>query len=142
MASPRPASVRATSPGVGSQPNRSGASGRLRAWRALAPTLIQHSQEPMQLTAGRGMGRVDVDCGAELADGRRDVVPDDVDVTEVDVRIVARLVADGPLGPLEPRDRLIEATELDEVRADVVVGIAELGIDRDRAMALGDRILP
>src|SRR4029077_3898855 len=40
---------------------------------------------------------------------------------------------------LEPRDGLVEATELDQVRADVVVRVPELRIDGDRFLALRNR---
>src|SRR5437667_10104627 len=62
-----------------------------------------------------------------------------VDLPEVAVRVVTRLVAGRLDGRLEPWDRLVEATELDQVRADVVVGIAELRIDGDRLLAPRDR---
>src|SRR5437867_7803795 len=113
MASPRPARASATSPGLRSQPNRSGASGRARL-------LIQHAQEPVQLAPGRLVLGLDVDGRAKLAHGGGDVVSHDVDPTQVDVGIVSRLVAYGPLGALEPRDRFLDPSELDQIRADVV----------------------
>ena len=42
---------------------------------------------------------------------------------------------------LEPGDGFIEAAEADQVGADVVIGIAEIGIDSDGALALGDGVL-
>src|SRR5207249_7339292 len=42
---------------------------------------------------------------------------------------------------LEPGDRLIEAVQLDQVRPDVVVRIPEGRVDRDRALALLDRVV-
>src|SRR5205085_2050367 len=37
--------------------------------------------------------------------------------------------------------RLVVAAELDQVRADVVVRVSEVGIDRDRLLALRDRVV-
>src|SRR5947208_12192637 len=52
-----------------------------------------------------------------------------------------RFVAFGPLRLFRPRDRLVQLVLLHEVDPDVVVGIAELRIDLDRAIELpgGDR---
>src|SRR5439155_5557706 len=60
---------------------------------------------------------------------------------QVAVRVVARLVARRFDRRLEPGNRLVETPELDQVRADVVVRIPEVGIDRDRFLALHDRVL-
>src|SRR5882724_525760 len=54
---------------------------------------------------------------------------------------VARLVAWRRERALEPRDRLVELALLEEVRADVVVRVAEVGIDGDRLLALRDRVV-
>src|SRR6266542_1358991 len=134
MASPRPAGTRATSPGLRSQPKRSGASGSARL-------LIQHAQEPVQLATGRLVLGLEVDGRTELAHGGGDVVLHDVDLTQVDVRIVSRLVAYGLLGALAPRDRFFDPSELDQIRADIVIGVAEVGIDGDGAPALRDGLV-
>ncbi len=42
---------------------------------------------------------------------------------------------------LEPRDRVIETAEFDQVRPDVVVRIPEPGVDGDRALAFLDRVV-
>src|SRR5205807_2547533 len=60
-----------------------------------------------------------------------------VDSTQVQERELARLVAPGLLGLLEPADRLVELVLLHQVDADVVVGVAEVGVDLDGAEALG-----
>src|SRR5258706_12930558 len=115
MASPRPAGASATSPGLRSQPKRSGASGSARR-------LIQHAQERVQLATGRLVLGLEGDGRTELAHGGVDVVSHDVNLAQVDVGIVSRLVAYGPLGALEPRDRVFDPSELDQIRADIVVG--------------------
>ena len=55
------------------------------------------------------------------------------------MRVVLGLVALRRERTLEPWDGVVESTELEEVGTDVVVRVAELRIDRDRALALGDR---
>src|SRR5260370_19497789 len=54
---------------------------------------------------------------------------------------MARLVARRPLGAFEPGHGVVQSALLDQVHADVVVGVAEVGIDLDGALALGDRAL-
>jgi len=53
---------------------------------------------------------------------------------------MARLVALGVDGLLQPGNSLIEITLLDHVGANVVVGIAKIGINFDSALALGNGI--
>src|SRR4029453_10380984 len=53
----------------------------------------------------------------------------------------ARLVSLRLLGALEPGDRLVELSLLHQITADVVVGVAEVGIDVDGAQALLGRLL-
>ena len=57
------------------------------------------------------------------------------------MRKMARLVAGRGDRAFEPRDGLVELPLFEEVGADVVVGVAEVGIDRDRLFALGDRVV-
>src|SRR6266852_1982636 len=52
---------------------------------------------------------------------------------------MARLVARRALGALEPGHGVVQRALHDQVHADVVVGVAEVGIDPDGALALGDR---
>jgi len=54
---------------------------------------------------------------------------------------VARLIARCALGAFEPGHGVVQRALLDQVRADVVVGVAEVGIDLDGALAFGDRAL-
>src|SRR3989441_9172981 len=65
----------------------------------------------------------------------------DVDPSQVHVRELPRFVAGGALGLLEPRDRLVELALLHQVDADVVVGVAEVGIDLNGLEALRGRFL-
>ena len=91
-------------------------------------------------TRGRRSG-LDGDGRPQLADRGGDLVAHDVDAAEVDVGEVARLVAHGVLGPLEPGDGFVEPAQLDQVGADVVVRVAEVGVDLDGAQALGRGLL-
>src|SRR5260370_40713173 len=114
MASPRRAGASATSPGLRSQPKRSGASGSARL-------LIQHAQEPVQLTTGRLVLGLEADRRAELAHGGGDVVSHDVDPTQVDVGIVSRLVAAGSLRARRARGAFVGTSRRGHVSACIVV---------------------
>src|SRR5439155_17891212 len=59
---------------------------------------------------------------------------------EIHERELARLVARRALGLLEPRHRIVELALLHQVHADVVVGVAKVGVDLDRLQALRRRI--
>src|SRR5712691_5915734 len=60
---------------------------------------------------------------------------------EVHVGELPRLVARGALRLLEPRDRLLEFALLHQVATDIVVGVAEVGVDFDRLETLACRLL-
>src|SRR5882762_8648974 len=64
-----------------------------------------------------------------------------VDAAEVHEGELPRLVSRRLLRALEPRDRFLELVLLHEIDADVVVGVAEVRIDGDGAMAFLDRFL-
>src|SRR2546427_6085563 len=60
----------------------------------------------------------------------------DVDAPQVQEGELPRFVAFGLLGLFKPPDRLVQLVLLRQVDADVVVQIAELSINLDRAQAL------
>src|SRR2546425_577671 len=64
-----------------------------------------------------------------------------VNPREVRVRVEVAAVPRRGDRLLEPRDRVIQAVQLDQVRADVVVRISERRVDRDRPLALLDRVV-
>src|SRR2546422_3369392 len=64
-----------------------------------------------------------------------------MDPPEVHVGELARLVAWGVLGLLEPGDRLFELALLHQVATDIVVGVAEVRVDLDRLETLARRFL-
>src|SRR5438876_566344 len=64
-----------------------------------------------------------------------------MDPPEVHVGELPRLVARGALRLLEPRDRLLELALLHQVATDIVVRVAEVGIDLDRLETLARRLL-
>src|SRR5215471_631036 len=77
----------------------------------------------------------------ELAHCLLDLPQLHVDPSQVDVRKVPGLVAWGILGFLEPRNRFLDFAEVNEIRADVVVGVAKVWIDLDRLLALVDGVI-
>src|SRR5437867_13290963 len=64
-----------------------------------------------------------------------------MDPPEVHVGELPRLVARGALRLLEPRDRLLELALLHQVATDIVVRVAEVGIDLDLLETLVRRLL-
>ena len=63
-----------------------------------------------------------------------------IGAAQIVVRKMARLVTARFHSAFQPRNRFIESAQLDQIRADVVVRIAELRIDFDRALALGNGV--
>src|SRR5207253_8160746 len=82
---------------------------------------------------------LDLQRPLELFERLREHALGPIDLAEVAVRVVTGLVAGRLQRRLEPRDRLVEAAELDQIRADVVVRVPEVRVDGDRFLALGDR---
>src|SRR5262249_11965894 len=100
---------------------------------------VEKPEEPVELRAGPPMLRGDGKREAELADGRFELSSLDVDTREVDVRVVPWLVPRCLHRLSEPGHRLLRAPQGDEVGANVVVRVAERGVDRDRTVALTNR---
>src|SRR4030095_3375177 len=85
---------------------------------AAAARSIEQAEQPVQLATGDGIARFDGDGLLKLADGLVHLVLSEVYAGEIEVRVVARLVAGRVLRALEPRDGLGLTTELDQIRAD------------------------
>src|SRR5438874_7390767 len=85
--------------------------------------------------------RVDLERLVELPQGLRQVALGQVDPAQVQVWEVTWLVPRRALGALEPGHRVVEVALLNQVRANVVVRVAEVRIDLDGALALRDRAL-
>src|SRR5262245_38599914 len=100
---------------------------------------VEQAEQPMEFPARGGVAWLDGDGALELADRVVDLVLSHVDARQVEIRIVTGLVAPRALGALEPIDRFLLAPQGDQVGADVVIRVAEVRIDRDRHLALGDR---
>src|ERR1019366_8655348 len=64
-----------------------------------------------------------------------------VETAEIHKGIMTWLILGRSLGFFEPLDRLVEFAFCDQICADVVVGIAELGIHFDGALALRNRVI-
>src|SRR5688500_13874390 len=82
---------------------------------AAAARSIEQAEQPVQLATGHRVARLDGDGLLELADGLLHLVLLDVDPGEIEVRVMARLVARGVLRALEPRDGLRFPAELDQI---------------------------
>src|SRR5262249_60672851 len=93
--------------------------------RAGAARSIREADEAVELLPRERVARLDGDGALQLADGFADLVLPRVDASEVEEGEVAGFVARSRLGALQPLHRFVSSTELDQVRADVVVGIAE-----------------
>ena len=62
----------------------------------------------------------------------------EIDPPQINIRKVARLVARRRFGTLQPGNGVVEALLLHKVDADVIVGVAEFGVELDGDLALGD----
>ena len=80
--------------------------------------------------------RYQPDGAFELMKGLPPAPLPEVNLPQVHEGELPRFVAFGLLGLFEPPDRLVQLVLLRQVDADVVVRIAELSIDLDRAQAL------
>src|SRR6266511_5780938 len=109
--------------------------------RAGGARSIEHAEQAVELSTGRRIAGLERDGVLELTDGLADLVSLDVHAGQVEVRIVPRLVAAGRLGALEPGDGFLRPAQLDQVGADIVVGVAEVRVERDGDLALGDGVL-
>src|SRR5262245_41401398 len=108
------------------------------------PGSIQQGESPVQfanLLPRAGMTRLDLAHRLELAAGGGGRLGEDVHPCQVAVGKVARLIARGSHRPREPRDRLFGPPQLDEIGADVVVGVAEGGVDLDRRVTMGNGLV-
>src|SRR5437016_5175843 len=103
--------------------------------------LIQHADEPSQRAFRQRIIRVQRERFLVAFDGLLPLSLALVDSAEVQVREGRTLVALGLHGLFEPRDRFVELLLLDQIRADVVVGVAELGIHRNGVAAFLDRLV-
>jgi dienelactone hydrolase len=114
--------------------------------RPLDPaTCLVERGEPLvelaHLGARAGVAGLEFEHRLQLADGGVPAILENVDAGEIQVREVARLVARRAHGPLEPRYGFLGTAELDEVGADVVVGIAELRIQGDGGPTVGNGLV-
>src|SRR5689334_17583546 len=90
----------------------------------------------MKGSRGVDVTRRQPDSLLELAERFPPASLPDVDPPQIHEGELPRFVAFGLLGLFQPRDRLVELVLLHQVDPDVVVRIAELSIDLDRAQAL------
>src|SRR5712691_824377 len=98
--------------------------------------LVEPRAQRVERLPRLGIARRQAHRALELAQRVPPAPLTEVDPPEVHVGELARLVARGALGFLEPRDGLIELVLLHQVAADVVIRVAEVGIDLDRPETL------
>jgi len=85
--------------------------------------------------------RRELQCVFKRTPGLRHPTPHDQDAAKIEVWELVAAVAFCTHGLPEPRDRLVEPAEVDEVDADVVIGIPIVRVDSDGLLALGDGLL-
>src|SRR5262249_25525779 len=103
--------------------------------------LVQTAAKRMQGVGEVGVGRSELDGRLELLERLPPASLFEVDPSQIHERKLPRLVPRRLLGALEPGDRLFELALLHEVNADVVIRVAEVGIDLDGAQAFGRGLL-
>ena len=104
-------------------------------------TSVQLTAQMMQRLRGMRVARGRLHGALELAKRVPPAPLLEIDTPKVHEGKLARLVACRLLGLLQPEDGLVEPSLLHQVDPDVVVGVAEVGVDLDRAEALGRGLL-
>src|SRR5262249_21122590 len=85
--------------------------------------------------------RFDLKGVLEAADGLAVHLLGKIGAAEIVVREVARLVAAGAAGFLEPWEGVLHPAQLEQIKTHIVIRNAEKGIDGDRAFAFADGFL-
>src|SRR6476660_201318 len=102
---------------------------------------VQHADESAKRPLCQHVVRVQRQGLLIRGDGFRPISLFLVHPAEIQMRKCRAFVSLGVHGLLEPGDRLVEFAFLDQVGADVVVGVAEFGVARNGAMAFFDRVV-
>src|SRR5215469_924085 len=102
---------------------------------------VQHCAKCRDLAPDTLVAWYEFERSLELFDRLEQLTALRVDPSQVNEREVARLVARGLLGALQPGDGLVELIAVHQVHADIVVWIAEIRIDLDSLTAKLDRLV-
>ncbi len=102
--------------------------------------LVDHAAEVFDGLARESVARFDAQRFVETFARAGQHAFRGIGAAEIEMREVARVVARSGDGAFEPRDGFVVFFQLDQVRADVVVGIAEFGIYFDGALTFGDGV--
>src|ERR1041385_7254391 len=106
-----------------------------------APPLVHPSLQASQSPDRGSIARHFLQCAPVLRHRVEHLAFLLINARQVHVRELRRLVARRVHRLLEPRNRVVLPPQLDEIAPDVVIGIPERGIHRDRALAFGDRLV-
>src|SRR5229473_5268209 len=96
---------------------------------------IHHAAQRSESLPRQRVARLDLQCFLEAAYGVAVHLFSKVRAAQVVVRKVTRLVAAPSRGLFQPGNRFLEPAQLDQIRADVVVRVAELRIEPDGELA-------
>src|SRR5215469_12879556 len=102
--------------------------------------LVDHATKGFERLAGEGVTGLDGEGFLEATHGLTVHFFSKIRPAEIVVRKVARLVAARFYGLLQPGNRFIELAKFDQVRANIVVRVAEIRVEFDGALAFGDGI--
>src|SRR5882762_5422299 len=102
---------------------------------------IHHAAKIFEGLARQLVARLDRQCFQKLFARAIDQALGEIGASQIEMRKVPRVISLCRSRLFEPGDGFVKAIEPDEVRAYIVVGIAELRIDLDGAFAFGDRLL-
>src|SRR3977135_2162200 len=108
---------------------------------SLRTVSIHHAAKVFEGLARQRVARLDRQCFKKLFAGAIDQALGEIGASQVEIGKVPWVISLCRNRLLKPGDGFVKAIEPDEVRADIVVGIAELRIDLDGAFAFGDRLL-
>ncbi len=101
---------------------------------------VHHAAERSEGLLRKGILRLDVEGFLETAHGLTVHFLAEIGATEIVMREMSGFVARGFDGLLQPGNGFIELAEFNHIGANVVVRVAEIGIQLDGAFAFGDGI--
>ncbi len=101
---------------------------------------VDHATQGFEGLARQGITGLNVEGFLETTHGLAVHFFTQISAAQVVVRKMSRFVAAGLNGLLQPRNGLVKLAQFDQVGADVVIGIAKIGIEFNGAFAFGNGI--
>jgi hypothetical protein len=102
---------------------------------------IHHAAEVFESVARQRVARFDRQSLQKLFAGAIDQTLREIGAAQIEMGKVSRIISFCGYRALEPGNGFVKTFEADQVRADIVVGIAEIRVNLDGALAFGDGLV-